>query len=89
MTRNATMTARELRAGDIYRPKGRTEARRVRSIRKIGAFVVIGYDYKVLDERRCFGYANRYKWHRQAIEPLERLHVNKTVSISNADRLSR
>lgn len=74
--------ARELKAGDIYSPKGRKgPPRRVSSISQHGVFITVAYAYRVIDSRSPSFRSNSTKWCHQTIPPLEKFHTNKIVEL--------
>lgn len=63
--------AKNLRPGDVYRGG----LHKAITVRKRGAWVFVTYAYRVADER------GRESFHRQAIPPVEKLHVNKLEEV--------
>jgi hypothetical protein len=68
----ATKTkAKNLKPGDVYRGG----LRKAITVRKRGAWMLVTYAYRVADER------GRESFYRQAIPPVDKLHVNKLEEV--------
>lgn len=74
------MRAKDLKPGDEYSRKGRTH--RARTVRKVGAWLLVEYDYQVADEVRG---KDVVRWYRQTIPPVEKIHVNTKLTLEYRD----